>query len=49
MKKLWWYGYGPAFAGQMKGFIELLFAKNLTNRIRGGIKSTQSYLRRKLL
>jgi len=49
MKKLWWYGYGPAFAGQMKGFIELLFAQKLTKRIRGGIKSTQSYLRRKLL
>jgi len=49
MKKLWWYGYGPAFAQQMSGFVELLFARNLTNRIRGGLKSTQSYLRRKLL
>ena len=49
MKKLWWYGYGPAFAQQMGGFVELLFAKNLTNRIRGGIKSTKSYLRRRLL
>jgi len=49
MKKLWWYGYGPAFAQQMSGFVELLFAKNLINRARGGLKSTQSYLRRKLL
>jgi acyl-CoA reductase-like NAD-dependent aldehyde dehydrogenase len=49
MKKLWWYGYGPAFARQMAGFVELLFARNLTNRIQGGLKSTQSYIRRKLL
>src|SRR5882724_4134702 len=49
MKKLWWYGYGPAFAHQMGGFIELLFAKKLINRLRGGVKSTKSYLRRRLL
>lgn len=49
MKKLWWYGYGPAFQQQMSGFIELLFSKNLTKRIRGAIKSTQSYLQRKPL
>jgi acyl-CoA reductase-like NAD-dependent aldehyde dehydrogenase len=49
MKKLWWYGYGPAFAQQMGGFIELLFAKKLINRLRGGMKSTKSYLRRRLL
>ena len=49
MKKLWWYGYGPAFSQQMTGFIELLFAKKLTNRLRGGMKSTKSYLRRRLL
>ena len=49
MKKLWWYGYGPAFRQQMGGFIELLFAKGLINRLRGGVKSTKSYLRRRLL
>ncbi|MFL6386978.1 MAG: aldehyde dehydrogenase family protein [Terriglobales bacterium] len=49
MKKLWWYGYGPAFGQQMGGFIELLFAKELINRLRGGLKSTKSYLRRRLL
>jgi succinate-semialdehyde dehydrogenase/glutarate-semialdehyde dehydrogenase len=47
MKKLWWYGYGPAFAQQMGGFIELLFGKNLTKRMRGVIRSTQSYMKRK--
>ena len=49
MKKLWWYGYGPAFGRQMGGFIELLFAKGLIKRLRGGVKSTKSYLRRRLL
>ena len=49
MKKLWWYGYGPAFAGQMTGFVDLLFGNKLTNRLRGALKSTQSYLRRRLL
>jgi len=49
MKKLWWYGYGPQFAGQMNGFIELLFSKKLMNRLKGGAKSTKSYIRRKLL
>ncbi|MBZ5530678.1 MAG: aldehyde dehydrogenase family protein [Acidobacteriia bacterium] len=47
MKKLWWYGYGPAFRRQMQGFIELLFAGNLTNRVRGASKSIKSYLGRK--
>ena len=48
-RKLWWYGYGPQFQQQMDGFIELLFSKKLTKRVRGGLKSTGSYLRRKLL
>jgi acyl-CoA reductase-like NAD-dependent aldehyde dehydrogenase len=49
MKKLWWYGYGPAFAQQMGGFVDLLFARRLTNRLRGAMKSTQSYMRRRIL
>ena len=49
MKKLWWYGYGPAFAQQMSGFVEMLFARKLTKRVRGALKSTQSYIRRRLL
>jgi succinate-semialdehyde dehydrogenase/glutarate-semialdehyde dehydrogenase len=49
MKKPWWYSYSPAFAQQMHGFVELLFAKKLTNRLRGAAKSTKSYLRRRVL
>ena len=47
MKKLWWYGYGPAFSQQMGGFIELLFGKDLTKRMQGAIRSIESYLKRK--
>jgi succinate-semialdehyde dehydrogenase/glutarate-semialdehyde dehydrogenase len=47
MKKLWWYSYGSTFHQQMTGFIELLFGKGLTNRARGAVKSTKSYLHRK--
>jgi acyl-CoA reductase-like NAD-dependent aldehyde dehydrogenase len=49
MKKLWWYGYGPAFRQQMSGFINLLFASRLTNKVSGALKSTQSFLKRKPL
>jgi acyl-CoA reductase-like NAD-dependent aldehyde dehydrogenase len=47
MKKLWWYGYGSTFRQQMTGFIEVLFGNGLTNRARGAVKSTKSYLHRK--
>ena len=47
MKKMWWYGYGPVFKQQMVGFIDLLFSKNLINRMRGAINSTKAYLHRK--
>ncbi len=49
MKKLWWYGYGPQFKEQMSGFIELLFSKKLKNRLQGGLKSSKSYIRRRVL
>ncbi|HYL93670.1 MAG TPA: succinic semialdehyde dehydrogenase [Alphaproteobacteria bacterium] len=47
MKKLWWYSYGPEFASQMAGFVELLFAQNVFHRLKGGLKSARSFLRRK--
>src|SRR5215471_9107189 len=47
IKKIWWYRYGEEFRQQMSGFIEFLFGKNLIKRMRGAIRSTQSYSRRK--
>jgi succinate-semialdehyde dehydrogenase/glutarate-semialdehyde dehydrogenase len=49
MRKLWWYGYGPQFLKQMSGFIDLLFARKLTTRIRGSWASTLAYFRRRVL
>ncbi len=39
MKKLWWYGYGGKFTQQMEGFIDLQFARRITERLRGALKS----------
>ena len=39
MKKLWWYGYGPAFAAQMEGFIDLFFAGGMGQRLSGALRS----------
>jgi len=49
MKKVWWFPYGAGFRQQMDGFIEFMFQQKLTKRLRGGWKSAESYLRRKLL
>jgi hypothetical protein len=39
MKKLWWYGYSPAFSTQVEGFLDFLFAWNIITRLRGGSRS----------
>ncbi len=46
MRKVWWYGYGPEFTGQMEAFMELLFAPRLREKIRGALKSAGSLLRK---
>jgi succinate-semialdehyde dehydrogenase/glutarate-semialdehyde dehydrogenase len=48
MKKVWWYGYGLAFAQQMDGFLTLQFARRLGERLRGGLQAV-GVLRRKQL
>jgi succinate-semialdehyde dehydrogenase/glutarate-semialdehyde dehydrogenase len=39
MKKLWWYGYGESFTRQMEGLVDLQFARHLSARVRGALKS----------
>jgi acyl-CoA reductase-like NAD-dependent aldehyde dehydrogenase len=39
IKKLWWYGYGPAFSAQMEGFLDFLFARRLGTRLLGVLRS----------
>jgi hypothetical protein len=48
MKKVWWYGYGAAFARQMEGFLDFQFARGLVKRLGGGLRSAGLVLRKKL-
>src|ERR1700677_179083 len=45
-KKVWWYGYGEAFTPQMEGFIDLMFARSLRQKLRGALRSAGAYLRK---
>jgi acyl-CoA reductase-like NAD-dependent aldehyde dehydrogenase len=48
MKKVWWYGYGAAFARQMEGFLDFQFARGLGMRVRGALRSAGIMARKKL-
>jgi acyl-CoA reductase-like NAD-dependent aldehyde dehydrogenase len=39
MEKIWWYGYGNAFARQMEGLLDWQFARGLGQRLRGAVKA----------
>ena len=47
MKKLWWYGYGPEFAAQMDGFIDLFFARGMGQRLSGALRSLRALRKKK--
>jgi acyl-CoA reductase-like NAD-dependent aldehyde dehydrogenase len=44
-KKVWWYGYGESFSQQMEGFLDLMFARGLSARLRGMLRSAGAYFR----
>lgn len=46
IKKIWWYGYGAAFARQMEGFLDLQFGRGLGRRVRGAMRSAGVYVRK---
>jgi len=48
IKKVWWYGYGEAFARQMEGFLDFQFARGLRLRLRGALKSVGLLKRRRV-
>jgi len=48
MKRVWWYGYGAAFARQMEGFLDFQFARGLGTRVRGALRSAGIMARKKL-
>jgi acyl-CoA reductase-like NAD-dependent aldehyde dehydrogenase len=39
MEKIWWYGYGKAFARQMEGLLDWQFARGLGRRLRGAVRA----------
>jgi succinate-semialdehyde dehydrogenase/glutarate-semialdehyde dehydrogenase len=47
IKKVWWYGYGEKFSRQMEGFLDMQFARALTQRVRGGLRSSGALFRKK--
>jgi acyl-CoA reductase-like NAD-dependent aldehyde dehydrogenase len=48
MKKIWWYKYGMTFSQQMNGFLDLQFARSLSDRLRGALRAA-GVIRRKPL
>jgi succinate-semialdehyde dehydrogenase/glutarate-semialdehyde dehydrogenase len=48
VRRPWWYAYGPGFEAQMSGFVDWLFAKEVSKRIKGALKSSSAILRKKI-
>ena len=46
MKQVWWYGYGEGFTRQMKGFLDLMFARSLHRKLRGALRAAGAYWRK---
>jgi succinate-semialdehyde dehydrogenase/glutarate-semialdehyde dehydrogenase len=49
MKQVWWYGYGQAFATQMDGFLDLMFARGVRQKLRGALRSAGAFVRKERL
>jgi hypothetical protein len=48
MKKVWWYGYGEAFARHMDGFLDMQFARGISRRLRGALRAAGVVKQKKL-
>ncbi len=48
VKKIWWFGYGGGFAGEMENFLDLLYARPLREKLKAGVRSAGALWRRKL-
>jgi acyl-CoA reductase-like NAD-dependent aldehyde dehydrogenase len=48
MKKIWWFGYGEGFAGEMDSFLNLLYARSLREKLNAGMRAAGALWRRKL-
>ena len=48
MKKIWWFGYGGGFTGEMESFLDLLYARPLWEKLKAGMRAAGALWRRKL-
>jgi succinate-semialdehyde dehydrogenase/glutarate-semialdehyde dehydrogenase len=48
MKKIWWFGYGKGFTGEMESFLDLLYARPLREKLKAGMRAAGALWRRKL-
>ena len=48
MKKIWWFGYGRDFGAEMEGFLDLLYARPLREKLTAAARSVGALWRRKL-
>jgi hypothetical protein len=48
MKKIWWFGYGEAFASEMESLVDMLFVDSLRAKIKAAVRSASALWRRKL-
>jgi len=46
VKQVWWYGYGAGFTRQMEGFLDLMFARGLRQRLLGALRSAGAFTRK---
>jgi acyl-CoA reductase-like NAD-dependent aldehyde dehydrogenase len=46
MKQVWWYGYGAGFTRQMEGFLDLMFARRLHQKLQGALRSAGAFVRK---
>jgi succinate-semialdehyde dehydrogenase/glutarate-semialdehyde dehydrogenase len=48
MKKIWWFGYGGGFGGEMESLLDLLYALPLREKLRAAARAAGALWRRKL-
>jgi acyl-CoA reductase-like NAD-dependent aldehyde dehydrogenase len=48
MKKIWWFGYGGGFAGEMESLLDLLYARPLREKLKAGVRAAGALWQRKL-
>jgi succinate-semialdehyde dehydrogenase/glutarate-semialdehyde dehydrogenase len=47
IKKPWWYGYGAGLTNAVDAFLDLQFARRLTSRVTGALRSTSLLTRKR--